>query len=69
MFEQFEKMAEKGLTPEYIGEKICEQLTAKKPAARVLATPAPLTYLVMKHLPKRVVDRIVGKRLGLTRPA
>lgn len=69
MFEQFEKMAEKGLTPEYIGERICEQLTKKRPAARVLATPAPLTYLAMKYLPKRMVDGIVAKRLGLTKSA
>lgn len=65
MFDQFERMAENGLTPEYVGEQICNQLTARKPKARLLVTPSLLTYLAMKYLPKRMIDRIVGKRLGL----
>lgn len=65
IFDQFSEMAEKGLDPDDIGEEIYHLLMDKRPPARVVKTPAMLTYLAMKYMPKRMADRIVGKRLKL----
>jgi hypothetical protein len=40
-------------------------LTAAKPKVRYTVTPTPMQNWLATNLPKRVVDRMVGSRLGL----
>lgn len=58
-------LGEKGLPPEKIGEAVLHALTAAKPRVRYNVSPTPLQHWLARNLPKRVVDRMVGKRLGL----
>ena len=58
-------MGKKGLPPERIGETVLQALTATKPKVRYAVTPQPLQDLLARTLPKRVVDRMIGGRLGL----
>jgi NAD(P)-dependent dehydrogenase (short-subunit alcohol dehydrogenase family) len=55
-----------GLPAETIAEKIFESLTLPAPKVRYTLMPDPMQYLVMSWLPKRTVDKIIAKRLGLT---
>ncbi|MBO9559997.1 MAG: SDR family oxidoreductase [Caulobacter sp.] len=54
-----------GLPPERIGEAVHTALTTPKPKVRYTITPQPMQMLMADVLPKRTLDRIVGKRLGL----
>ena len=63
------QLGEKGLPPEKIAERIADVLTSASPKVRYTITPEPLTHLMAAILPKRMVDRIVAKRLGLMPPA
>lgn len=54
-----------GLPPERIGEIVHAALTTARPKVRYTVTPQPLQMLMADILPKRTLDRIVGKRLGL----
>jgi NAD(P)-dependent dehydrogenase (short-subunit alcohol dehydrogenase family) len=54
-----------GLPPERIGEAVHTALTTAKPKVRYTITPQPMQMLMADILPKRTLDRIVGKRLGL----
>jgi NAD(P)-dependent dehydrogenase (short-subunit alcohol dehydrogenase family) len=58
-------MGKKGLPPERVGETVLQALTATKPKVRYAVTPQPLQDLLARTLPKRVVDRMIGGRLGL----
>ena len=55
-----------GLPAEKIAEKIFEALTLPNPKVRYSITPDPLRQLVTALLPKRTVDKIIARRLGLT---
>ena len=55
----------KGLPPETIGETVKTTLTAAKPKTRYTVTPDRLQNLMAVTLPKRVVDNIFARRLGL----
>jgi len=55
-----------GLPPEKIGEVVHEALTTSNPKVRYQITPDPARHLVTAWLPKRMVDKIMAKRLGLT---
>jgi len=57
-----------GLPAEVIAEAVFEALTADKPKPRRTLTPSPLRNLIMTVLPRRVIDRVVANRLGLTPP-
>jgi len=59
------QLGEGGLPAETIAEKIFEALTLPKPKVRYQITPDPIRHLVTALLPKRTVDRIIAKRLGL----
>jgi short-subunit dehydrogenase len=59
------KLAETGLPAEKIGELVYEALTLPSPKVRYEITPEPFRMLMMRILPKRTLDRIVAKRLGL----
>ncbi|MDR6530172.1 NAD(P)-dependent dehydrogenase (short-subunit alcohol dehydrogenase family) [Caulobacter rhizosphaerae] len=54
-----------GLPAERIGEAVHTALTVARPKVRYTITPQPMQMLMADLLPKRTLDRIVGKRLGL----
>ena len=58
-----------GLPPEKIAERVFEALTLARPKVRYQIAPDPLRHLMTAFLPKRMVDRIIAKRLGLMPPA
>jgi NAD(P)-dependent dehydrogenase (short-subunit alcohol dehydrogenase family) len=58
-------LSEIGLPPEKIAERIFEALTSANPKVRYQITPDPMRHLIMSVLPKRTVDKIIAKRLGL----
>ena len=62
-------LGEIGLPAEKIAECIHEALTAAHPKVRYQITPDPMRHLVTGILPKRMVDRMMAKRLGLMPPA
>jgi len=62
-------LSEIGLPPEKIAEGIFEALTSAHPKVRYSITPDPMRHLITAILPKRMVDRIIAKRLGLLPPA
>ena len=62
-------LGEIGLPPEKIAEVIAEALTSASPKVRYQITPDPIRHLMTSVLPKRMVDRIIAKRLGLMPPA
>lgn len=55
-----------GLPPQAIGEAVAKALTTAKPKVRYTVAPNPLTTFMMANLPRRVVDNMVAKRLGLS---
>ena len=57
-----------GLPPERIAERVFEALTSPQPKVRYQITPDPMRHLMMTMLPKRMVDKIIAKRLGLMPP-
>jgi NAD(P)-dependent dehydrogenase (short-subunit alcohol dehydrogenase family) len=59
------QFGEGGLPAETIAEKIFEALTLPNPKVRYQITPDPMRHLVTALLPKRTVDKIIAKRLGL----
>jgi len=62
-------LGEIGLPPEKIAERIADVLTAAHPRVRYEITPDPMRHLITAVLPKRMVDKIIAKRLGLMPPA
>ncbi|QWG24726.1 SDR family oxidoreductase [Bradyrhizobium sediminis] len=63
------QLGETGLPPEKIAEAIADALTSPNPRVRYQLTPDPMQQLITAVLPKRTVDRIIAKRLGLMPPA
>jgi len=60
------QLGRSGLPPERIGEAILTALTTPKPKVRYTVSPDMMQVIMSEYvLPKRVLDRIVGKRLGL----
>src|SRR5258705_7220980 len=59
------QLGEIGLPPEKIAERIAEVLTSANPKVRYQIIPDPMRHLIAAVLPKRLVDRIIAKRLGL----
>ena len=62
-------LGEIGLPPEKIAERIADALTPASPRVRYQITPDPMRHLMNAVLPKRMVDKIIAKRLGLLPPA
>ena len=62
-------LSEIGLPAEKIAEAIAEALTSGHPKVRYSITPDPMRHLITAILPKRMVDKIIAKRLGLLPPA
>jgi NAD(P)-dependent dehydrogenase (short-subunit alcohol dehydrogenase family) len=61
-------LGEIGLPAEKIAARIADALTAANPKVRYQITPDPMRHLITSMLPKRMVDRIIAKRLGLLPP-
>jgi NAD(P)-dependent dehydrogenase (short-subunit alcohol dehydrogenase family) len=62
-------LGEIGLPPEKIAERIADVLTSAHPKVRYQIAPDPMRHLMTSVLPKRMVDKIMAKRLGLMPPA
>jgi NAD(P)-dependent dehydrogenase (short-subunit alcohol dehydrogenase family) len=62
------QLGETGLPPEKIAAVIADALTSASPQVRYQITPDPMRHLIGAILPKRMVDRIIAKRLGLMPP-
>jgi NAD(P)-dependent dehydrogenase (short-subunit alcohol dehydrogenase family) len=56
------------LPPERIAERVYEALTLSRPKVRYQIAPDPMRHIITNWLPKRIVDRIIAKRLGLMPP-
>jgi NAD(P)-dependent dehydrogenase (short-subunit alcohol dehydrogenase family) len=56
----------KGLKPEKLGAVILHALTTRRPKVRYTVTPDPVENFLTTYLPKRLLDRLIGGRLGLT---
>jgi len=54
-----------GLPPERIGEAVLTALTAPRPKVRYTVAPDMFRVRMMELLPKRILDRMMGKQLGL----
>jgi len=54
-----------GFPPERIGAAVLHALTTAQPKVRYTVSPQPLQHWLARNLPKRVVDRMIGGRLGL----
>ncbi len=58
-------LGKQGLPPEKIGEAVLHALIAAKPRVRYAISPQPFQDWIARTLPKRMVDRMIGRRLGL----
>lgn len=57
----------KGLAPEKLGRAVLKALTTQNPKTRYAVVPGRLAnWTIPQLLPRRTVDRILAKRLGLT---
>ena len=63
------QLGKTGLPAEKIAEAIAGALTSASPKVRYQITPDPMRHLMTAILPKRMIDRIIAKRLGLMPPA
>jgi len=55
----------RGLSEEAIGNVVHKALTIGRPKTRYVVTPNRLEHFVVSHLPKRTLDRLIAKQLGL----
>ena len=62
------QLGQSGLPAEKIAECVHEALTAPRPKVRYQITPDPMRHLITAMLPKRTVDKIIARRLGLMPP-
>ena len=60
--------ASKGLPADRIGETVKTALTAPKPKVRYTITPNPFQNFLTRTLPRRVVDRMIARGIGLNQP-
>jgi NAD(P)-dependent dehydrogenase (short-subunit alcohol dehydrogenase family) len=60
------QVGKSGLPAERIAEVIAVALTTAHPKTRYQIAPDPLQNLAVALLPKRMIDKVVAKRLGLT---
>jgi hypothetical protein len=58
-----------GLPPEKIAEVVHAALTLPRPKVRYQVAPDPMRHLMTAVLPRRMVDRIIARRIGLLPPA
>jgi NAD(P)-dependent dehydrogenase (short-subunit alcohol dehydrogenase family) len=58
-------LGRKGLPPEQLGVAVAHALTTSHPKTRYVVAPDPIQNFIFNHLPKRVVDRIIARQVGL----
>ena len=61
--------AAKGLPAERIGEAVKTALTSPKPKVRYTVAPNPLFVFMIRHLPRRMVDKMIARQVGLNPPS
>ena len=61
------ELGRKGLKPEAVGKLVADVLTAAAPRVRYAIVPSWFESLMLSLLPKRMLDRVMAGRLGLTR--
>lgn len=59
------QLGENGLPAEQLGELVHHVLTTPDPKVRYQVTPEPGRMFMMRFLPKKAVDKLIGKQLGL----
>jgi NAD(P)-dependent dehydrogenase (short-subunit alcohol dehydrogenase family) len=62
-------LGRKGLPPEKIGEAVKTALTIAKPRTRYTVAPNLMQQIMTAVLPKRTMDNLIARRLGLMPPA
>jgi NAD(P)-dependent dehydrogenase (short-subunit alcohol dehydrogenase family) len=62
-------LGSKGLPPERIAETVKTALTFARPKTRYTVVPNAFQQLMVATLPKRVMDRLMARRLGLVPPS
>ena len=62
------ELSKNGLPPERVAQVIFGALTSASPRVRYQITPDPMQQFMVNVLPKRMVDRIIARRLGLSPP-
>ncbi|HEX3504808.1 MAG TPA: SDR family NAD(P)-dependent oxidoreductase [Xanthobacteraceae bacterium] len=55
----------KGLPPERLGEVIAHAVITPYPKTRYAVSPQPVQDFLGRTLPKRMLDRLIGRQLGL----
>src|SRR5689334_11405287 len=60
-------LGRKGYPPEKLGEAVYTALTVAKPKTRYQVSPQPVLDFLQVALPKRLVDRLVARQVGLKR--
>lgn len=58
-------LGRKGFPPERLGEAVAVALTTAKPKTRYQVSPQPVLDFLQVALPKRLVDRLVARQVGL----
>ena len=61
------KKGRSGLPPEAVSKAVVKALTASKPRVRYAINPDPFMSWLMSMLPKRLLDSIMAKGLGLSK--
>lgn len=59
------EVGENGLPPERVGECVLKALRVKRPKVRYVVSGRPWEVFLTENLPKRWVDAIIAKRLGM----
>lgn len=62
------KLGESGLPASDVGDLVWKILTAHAPRTRYAIMRNPMSQIAPAVLPKRYVDKVIAKRLGLVRP-
>jgi NAD(P)-dependent dehydrogenase (short-subunit alcohol dehydrogenase family) len=66
--EYFLNESKKGLPPSRLGDAVYKALTVRKPRVRYAVVPERLkNWTLPRALPKRMLDRMIGKQSGLLR--
>jgi hypothetical protein len=58
-------LGRKGFPPEKLGEAVATALTTSRPKTRYQVSPQPFLDFLQVALPKRLVDRVVARQVGL----
>jgi NAD(P)-dependent dehydrogenase (short-subunit alcohol dehydrogenase family) len=65
--ELFLKQGKEGFPPERVGATVWRALSAARPRVRYAVVPHALTgWVIPRLLPKRLIDRIIGRSVGLS---